>query len=94
MGEDTGRTEFRVMGKPPPGRNGHTATLARRARRVEGEEDAGRVLVGGPEQLAGQLDGMVVSDAVQNDVIENLEDELGEISAERVWDLSIHHMYD
>ena len=93
MGEDTGRTEFRVMGKPPPGRNGHTATLARRARE---EEDAGRVFVGGPEQLAGQLDGMVVSDAVQNDVIENLEDELGEISAERVWDLSIHHisMYD
>ena len=30
--EDRGRAEFNVRGNPPPGRNGHTATLAVRGR--------------------------------------------------------------
>jgi hypothetical protein len=33
--EDRGRPEFSVRGNPPPGRNGHTATLALRGRRRE-----------------------------------------------------------
>ena len=80
MGEDTGGTEFRVVGNPPPGRNGHTATLARRAR---GEDDGVRDVLGGGEELADRLDGMIVSDdAVQSDVTESMEDESGEMSAD------------